>query len=118
MQDRPPRGSDAELKRIADAVQGWEKSLKLDPQMVSQKLQATLLERLLMKAKSLITSEVLTQIHGSEDIDHRRKMLQNICDELSEFVYADLIALTGRLRALRPYSTPDPERPVSKAVYF
>ena len=77
-----------------------------------EKLRTTLIEQIVLKAASLITVDAVAKIHGAASPDVARKSAAGIRDELSKFIYAELLVpMSGVLRRgrLRQFAVRDRE---------
>ncbi len=82
-------------KSFAGALREWSRRESRPVEIASEKLRRTMLERIGRKAASLITADAVATIHGAARVGERRTLAKDICDELSRFVYQELIVMSG-----------------------
>jgi len=93
---RPDDDSVVEYHRLlAEGYRQWRKNQNLNVRRESERLRESTLKRLMSKARSVITSEAISQILGTATPQDGRKLAGNIRDQLSKFLYRDLVAYSG-----------------------
>lgn len=81
---------------LADGFKEWNTRNGITMEKASQQLRESLLYRLLRKAASLMTPETIAKIHGADaSAAHQRALVNQVSNELGQFLRLDLIFLSG-----------------------
>ncbi len=80
---------------IAGALREGAQRQKLTVEEASEQLQRTILKRIFVKAALLITPKAVAQIYSDESVGERRMLAENISNEISTFVYRELVGFSG-----------------------
>jgi hypothetical protein len=103
---KTPADVDEFLDNISAALEAWAQLRNLSKDKIAGELASNLVKLIASEARCLITPEIILQIQGvgegCENSDGSKHLAKRIRDQLSDFIYEQLVALSAVTARGRP----------------